>query len=167
VRRLAAVAVLLGLVFGFAACNGYDNTPNGNSAGLALYTVGTTRASNPPWNRGGFDCWSWVNWVEDNAGGAGVPNPGYHDVTSQGLFTYLPSDWYGANPGDIVTFALNGQQGAYHVGIVTATSPGDFSYASWNSSVNPNEVVVLQHVNSRAPDVDGMYVIDSYLPHSP
>jgi cell wall-associated NlpC family hydrolase len=155
------------------ACYGYDNSTQGNSAGLAKYIADNnasyTRDKNPPWAQpGGFDCWSFINWVEDHATppSPGTPSPGYHDVQSQGQFGYLQSDGFGANPGDIIVFALNGQpQTAVHAGIVTITSPGDFSYASWNSSVNPNEVIILQHVNSTAPDPsDGLTVIGSYVP---
>jgi hypothetical protein len=174
---LAVFAILAGMAVGLTGCNGYPNDPNGNSAGLALYeaTPAANGGPSPAWDRqtnpppwalpNANDCWNFVNYVELHADN-GNPTAGYVAVQSQGQFgAYLQPDGFGVNPGDIVTFAINGQpQTAVHTGIVTIVSPGDFSYVSWNSGADPNHVVILQHVYSTAPDVDGLTLMNSFVP---
>lgn len=167
-RRLLAVGgALAGLSLGLTACNGWPDTISGNSVGLAQGAVGTTRAQNPPWNLGDFDCWNFINWVEDHAMDGGTPVPGYHDVTSQSEFAaFLQPDPFGLTYGDIVTFEVAGQPGAIvHAGIVEEWAPGqtDFSSIEWNSPENPDEVVVNQHPTSGAGP-DGLVVAGVYIP---
>lgn len=157
-RRLG-IFLIVSLLF--SACNGWPNTTQGNSIGLAAAEVGTTRATAPWALPKGHDCWNFINWVEETAG-----TPGWVPVDNPGQLTELQIDPNGFQPGDIVTFAIFGQLGStiIHVGIVYVASPNSFGSVEWNSVQSPDMVVINYHSTNGPDPGDGLVVTGSYLP---
>jgi hypothetical protein len=164
--RIATVALLAVMAVSLTACYGYPDTTLGNSAGLARAEADqyVSRASNPPWALpGGFDCWSFVNYVERTAG-----TPNWRDWSGPNDTAGRTWDWFGPRAGDIVTFGDPSQPhgGNIHMGIVTIVSQGDFSSVEWNSGENPDQVVANQHPNDfTTPAWDtGLVMTGVYVP---